>query len=71
MKKYTATLSFVDAKRSFRRTGVYELNEAYAAEYVGLGWLIPVAAPAPAKRATKKKVERATAPAVDTATLDS
>lgn len=70
MKKYTATLSFVDAKRSFRRTGVYELNEEYAAEYVGLGWLVPVT-PAPAKRSTKKKVERATAPAVDTATLDS
>ena len=69
MKKYTATLSFANARRSFRRNGVYELNEDMAADYVRLGWLVPVAAPA--KRAAKKKVERATAPAVDTATLDS
>ena len=54
MKKYTSTLSFVTADRSFRRTGVYELTEKYAAEYVGLGWLIPVAAPTPAKRTAKK-----------------
>lgn len=71
MTKYTATLSFVDNNRSFRRTGVYELNEAYAAEYVGLGWLISAAAPAPAKRANKKKVETATAPAVETATFEA
>ena len=71
MQKYTATLSFVDTTRSFRRTGVYELNEVYAAEYVTLGWLIPVSAFAPVKRATKKKVEQATAPAVETATLEA
>jgi len=71
VQKYTATLSFVDTTRSFRRTGVYELNEVYAAEYVKLGWMIPVSAPAPAKRTTKKKVEQATAPAVETATLEA
>lgn len=66
MNKYTATLSFVDNSRSFRRTGVYELHEAYAAEYVALGWLIP-----DAKRTNKKKVEKATAPAVETATFEA
>lgn len=70
MKKYIALVSFADAKTGYAPGQTYELADDVAAEYVKLGWL-KEDKPAAAKRKAANKVEKATAPAVENATLDA
>lgn len=70
MKKYTAQVSFADAKIGYVPGQDYELDDKRAEEYVRLGWMVEVK-PAASKRKANPKVEKATAPTVETATLDA